>query len=120
MRYPDQKKIRKKAVALRYDPPRDQAPRVTAKGSGEVAQRIIDLGKKHGIPIQEDPSLIQVLSQLDFYQEIPPKIYLLVAEILAFVYRLHLQYPKGTGQGDRQNFPQGGSASASERAEQKG
>ncbi len=94
MEHQDKKGIPRKAVALRYDPSRDQAPRVTAKGSGAVAQRIIDLGKSHGIPIQEDPSLIQVLSQLDFYQEIPPKIYLLVAEILAFVYKLHQRYPK--------------------------
>jgi len=99
MRHQAKKEIPKKAVALRYDPPRDQAPRVTAKGSGIVAQKIIDLGKKHGIPIQEDPFLIQVLSQLDFYQEIPPKIYLLVAEILAFIYRLHQRYPKGMGKG---------------------
>ncbi len=77
-----------RAVALRYRPSRDQAPRVTAKGAGVVAQKIIDLGKEHGIPIQEDPGLIQVLAQLDFYQEIPPKIYAVVAEILAFVYRL--------------------------------
>jgi flagellar biosynthesis protein len=99
MRHPEKRGIPKKAVALRYAPPRDQAPRVTAKGSGAVAQKIIDLGKKHGIPVQEDPSLIQVLSQLDFYQEIPPKIYLVVAEILAFVYRLHLRYPEETGKG---------------------
>ena len=99
MRHQAKKEIPKKAVALRYDPPRDQAPRVTAKGSGIVAQKIIDLGKKHGIPIQEDPFLIQVLSQLDFYQEIPPKIYLLVAEILAFIYRLHQRYPKGMRKG---------------------
>ena len=64
-----------KAVALRYHHPRDRAPKVTAKGSGLVAQKMIELGKQYGIPIQEDPALIQVLAQLDFYQEIPPKIY---------------------------------------------
>ncbi len=82
-----------KAVALRYRPPRDPAPRVMAKGAGLVAQKIIDLGRKHGVPIQEDPGLIQILAQLDFYQEIPPKIYAVVAEILAFVYRLNRQGP---------------------------
>jgi len=79
----------KKAVALRYVPPLDQAPRVTAKGSGLLAQKIIELAQKHGIPIKEDPVLIQVLSQLDFYQEIPPSIYVVVAEILAFVYSVN-------------------------------
>ena len=94
----DTKNSLPRAVALRYRPSRDQAPRITAKGAGVVAQKIIDLAKKHGIPIQEDPGLIQILAQLDFYQEIPPKIYAVVAEILAFVYRLHpraLETPDG-------------------------
>jgi flagellar biosynthesis protein len=82
-----------KAVALRYRPPRDRAPKITAKGSGLVAQKIIELGKQYGIPIQEDAALIQVLAQLDFYQEIPPKIYVVVAEVLAFVYRLNQHDP---------------------------
>jgi flagellar biosynthesis protein len=89
----DEKRSLPKAVALRYRPPRDPAPRVTAKGAGLVAQKIIDLGREHGIPIQEDPGLIQILAQLDFYQEIPPKIYAVVAEILAFVYRLNREAP---------------------------
>ncbi|RPJ33238.1 MAG: flagellar biosynthesis protein FlhB [Deltaproteobacteria bacterium] len=89
----DEKRSLPKAVALRYRPPRDPAPRVTAKGAGLVAQKIIDLGREHGIPLQEDPGLIQILAQLDFYQEIPPKIYAVVAEILAFVYRLNREAP---------------------------
>ena len=93
----DTKNSLPRAVALRYQPSRDPAPRVTAKGAGVVAQKIIDLGKEHGIPIQEDPGLIQVLTQLDFYQEIPPKIYAVVAEILAFVYRLHPRVPETPG-----------------------
>ena len=89
----DEKRTLSKAVALRYRPPRDPAPRVTAKGAGLVAQKIIELGRKNGIPIQEDPGLIQILAQLDFYQEIPPKVYAVVAEILAFVYRLNREAP---------------------------
>ena len=88
-----EKRTLPKAVALRYRPPKDPAPRVTAKGAGLAAQKIIDLGREHGIPIQEDPALIQILAQLDFYQEIPPKIYAVVAEILAFIYRLNRQAP---------------------------
>ena len=83
-----------KAVALRYQAHRDMAPKVTAKGSGLVAQKIIELGRQYGIPIQKDPALIQVLAQLDFYQEIPSKIFAVVAEILAFVYRLNREAPR--------------------------
>jgi len=89
----------KKAVALKYSPPKDRAPRITAKGSGLIAQKIIELAKEHGIPIQEDPVLVQVLAQLDFYQEIPPSVYIVVAEILAFVYSLH---NRSHGATDRQ------------------
>jgi flagellar biosynthesis protein len=89
----------KKAVALKYAPPKDRAPKITAKGSGLIAQKIIELAKEHGIPIQEDPVLVQVLAQLDFYQEIPPTVYLVIAEILAFVYSLH---NRSNGAKDRQ------------------
>ena len=83
-----------KAVALRYRPPRDAAPRVMAKGAGEVARKIIELGRAQGGSIQEDAGLVQILAQLDFYQEIPPKIYAVVAEILAFIYRLDRRLPE--------------------------
>jgi flagellar biosynthesis protein len=85
----ENKKPVQKAVALRYIPTLDRAPKVTAKGSGLLAQKIIELAREHGIPIQEDPVLMQILSQLDFYQEIPPAIYVVVAEILAFVYSVN-------------------------------
>ena len=85
----EKKRSIRKAVALRYLPGEDRAPKVTAKGAGKLAERIIDLAKKHGIPIQEDPALIQILAQLDFYQEIPPSTYVVVAEILAFVYSMN-------------------------------
>ena len=87
------KKVLPQAAALKYHPGQDSAPRVTAKGSGLVAEKIIDLARRHGIPIQEDPALIQVLSKLDLNQEIPPAIYVVVAEILAFVYSLNKGYP---------------------------
>jgi flagellar biosynthesis protein len=79
----------KKAVALRYNASKDRAPRVTAKGAGLLAGRIIDLARKEGIPIQEDPDLAGALMELDFQEEIPPQFYKAVAEILAFVYRLN-------------------------------
>jgi flagellar biosynthesis protein len=89
MRQGEKKSFLKKAVALRYIPDQDRAPKVTAKGSGILAQKIIELAQKHGVPIKEDPALIQILAQLDFYQEIPPSVYVVVAEILAFIYSMN-------------------------------
>jgi flagellar biosynthesis protein len=79
----------KKAVALRYDPGKDGAPRVAAKGRGRVAERIIELAREGGVPISEDPDLVKALIQLDFDEEIPPELYQVVAEVLAFAYRLN-------------------------------
>jgi flagellar biosynthesis protein len=86
-----------KAVALKYVPKQDRAPRVTAKGSGVLADKIIQLAHEHGIPIKEDPALMEVLSQLDFYQEIPPSVYTVVAEILAFVYSMNSRWSSQQG-----------------------
>ncbi|MEF2965240.1 EscU/YscU/HrcU family type III secretion system export apparatus switch protein [Paenibacillus sp. M1] len=77
----------KKAVALKYDPGQDGAPVVAAKGSGLLAERILETAKEHGIPVQEDAALVEVLSKLDLDQQIPTELYELVAEILSFIYR---------------------------------
>ncbi|GIW46233.1 MAG: flagellar biosynthetic protein FlhB [Deltaproteobacteria bacterium] len=78
----------KKAVALRYDKEADSAPRVVAKGRGNVAEKILQIAREYNIPLKEDPILVDALSTLDLYQEIPPELYRAVAEVLAFVYRL--------------------------------
>lgn len=88
-----------RAVALKYTPRVDRAPKVTAKGTGLVAGRIIELAQKHGVPIREDATLVQILSQLDFHQEIPPSVYGIVAEILAFIYSLDRKYGETLGRG---------------------
>ncbi|NWL86371.1 MULTISPECIES: EscU/YscU/HrcU family type III secretion system export apparatus switch protein [unclassified Paenibacillus] len=77
----------KKAVALKYEPSKGDAPIVAAKGRGLLAERILETAKEHGIPVQEDPALVEVLSKLDLDQQIPPELYNLVAEILTFIYR---------------------------------
>ena len=74
------------AVALRYDG--RGAPRVTAKGHGETAQRILEIAREHEVPLREDPELTVLLSQVELGEEIPPALYLAVAEVLAFAYRL--------------------------------
>ncbi len=82
-------KDRKKAVALRYQEGKDSAPRVTAKGEGAVAEKILRIAEEAGISIREDKDLVEVLSRLDLDAEIPPDTYTIVAEILAWVYRMN-------------------------------
>lgn len=84
-----EKKYTPKAVALKYDRKKDDAPKVVAKGKGKIAEKIIELAKIHNIPIKDDPDLIEVLSSLDINQEIPSEIYVAVAELLAFVYSMN-------------------------------
>ena len=82
-------------MALKYDAAKDNAPRVFAKGSGAVAEKIIALAGERGIPMSEDPDLVLSLMQLDWYEEIPVALYQVVAEVLAFAYRMNRKY--GTG-----------------------
>ena len=79
----------KKAVTLKYERSKDRAPRVTAKGSRKIAERIIELAREKGIPITEDPDLVGALMKLDLEEQIPEELYRVVAEILAFAYRLN-------------------------------
>ena len=80
-----------RAVALRYD--REQssdagAPQVVAKGRGEVAARILSLATEHGVPVREDPDLVELLSHCEMGDEIPVEVYTAVAELLTWLYRL--------------------------------
>jgi flagellar biosynthesis protein len=83
---------RKLAAAIRYDSAKDDAPRLTAKGKGHMAEKIIELARKHNIPIRTDHALVHILSKLDLDQQIPPELYRAVAEILAFVYSANEKY----------------------------
>ncbi len=80
---------KKRAVALRYDASKDAAPKITAKGQGAIAEKIIELAKEAGVPIKEQSDLVEILSKLDLNAEIPPETYVIVAEILAWVYELN-------------------------------
>ncbi|SMF81455.1 flagellar biosynthesis protein [Paenibacillus uliginis N3/975] len=77
----------KKAVALKYTPGESDAPIVTAKGQGKLAETILERAKEHGVPVQEDAALVEVLSKLDLDQQIPTELYQLVAEVLTYVYQ---------------------------------
>ena len=61
----NEKTKQKKAVALIYRPGKDDAPKVTASGRGKVAERIIETAREYGIPVKDDPDLVEVLSKLD-------------------------------------------------------
>ncbi|WP_209122402.1 EscU/YscU/HrcU family type III secretion system export apparatus switch protein [Alkalihalobacillus sp. BA299] len=76
------------AIALTYNESSDDAPRVKAKGKGFVAQEIIALAKENQIPIQEDTSLVELLSQIEINETIPSELYEVVAEVFAFIYRI--------------------------------
>ncbi len=83
------KQKKKRAVALRYDASKDAAPKITAKGQGAIAEKIIELAREAGVPVKEQSDLVEILSKLDLNSEIPPETYVIVAEILAWVYELN-------------------------------
>jgi flagellar biosynthesis protein len=82
----------KKAVALLYDSESACAPRVVAGGKGELAARIVEVARESGLPIMQDPDLLEVLAKVPVGEEIPIELYQAVAEILAFVYRINGKY----------------------------
>jgi flagellar biosynthesis protein FlhB len=84
------------AVALKYDSSTMNAPKVIAKGSRKIAEKIKDVASKHGIPILENKELARNLySLVEVGQEIPPALYQTIAELLAYVYRLKSNYAHG-------------------------
>jgi len=92
----EQNKI-KQAIALSYQSEKQTAPTVIAKGKGHVAEKIIEKAKEHQIPIQEDASLVQLLSKLQINEAIPEELYQLVAEVFAFIYRVERHIEKTGG-----------------------
>ncbi len=76
-----------RAVALGYDRGKDRAPRVFARGSGDVASRIVAAATLHGVPIERDPDLLECLKPLSCGEEIPVAAFEAVAGILSFLYR---------------------------------
>jgi flagellar biosynthesis protein len=73
------------AVALHYEKP--GAPRVVATGRGEIGEKIIEVARAHGVPIEENPGLAAALSDVDLGDEIPVELYRAVAEVLTFILR---------------------------------
>lgn len=75
------------AVALAYAPG-DAAPKVVAKGRGLIAEEIINRARAHDIYVHESPELVTLLMQVDLDDRIPPQLYVAVAELLAWLYRI--------------------------------
>ncbi len=80
------------AVALEYDG--ETAPKVTAKGVNDIADKIIDIATEHGIPLQKNDGLVDILSAMDLGEEIPENLYRVIAEVIAFAYILKGKFPK--------------------------
>lgn len=75
-----------RAAALRYERATGSAPHVLARGRGETAERILQLAREHGVPVREDPDLVELLCACEVGDEIPIELYGAVAEILAWLY----------------------------------
>jgi flagellar biosynthesis protein len=78
---------RPRAVALRYDPQREEAPRIVAGGEGFVAEQIVRIALDHGITVRQDADLVEILAKLDIDALIPLEAFAAVAEILSYIYR---------------------------------
>ncbi len=82
------------AVGIKYSEAGGEAPTIIAKGFGELAQEIVEVAQQNGVLIHEDPYLSQFLNQLDLGQEIPPQLYHVIAELIAFSYVLQGKFPE--------------------------
>lgn len=76
------------AVALYYEKGKTAAPRVVAKGRGEVGHKIMEVARAHGVPLEENAGLAEALSQVELDAEIPEALYKAVAEVLIYVMRV--------------------------------
>jgi len=85
----------RRAVALHYGG--RGAPRVVAKGAGEVAERILEVARRHGVPLESDPGLLDLLARVDLGEEIPRPLFAAVAQVLAFAWSVSGRLPPRGG-----------------------
>ena len=78
----------RRAIALRHESQAADVPSIVATGKGHLAARIIELARENGVPIREDPVLVQALAGLEVGESIPPDLYRVVAEVFAWLYRI--------------------------------
>ncbi|WGK62769.1 EscU/YscU/HrcU family type III secretion system export apparatus switch protein [Halopseudomonas sp. SMJS2] len=84
----------REAIALLYEGG-EQAPTITAKGEGELAERIIELAMDHEVPIYENADLASMLTRMELGDQIPEALYRTIAEIIAFAWHLQGKMPAG-------------------------
>ena len=87
----------RRAAALRYDPEQDSAPLLVAAGTGFLGEQLEKKAREYQIPVVKDESLAEVLTGLDIGREIPPYLYQLVAEVIAFVMKTDSRYKTDKG-----------------------
>jgi len=83
---------RRRAAALRYQYEQEGSPTLVAKGEDELAEQIMAVAREHGVPIHQDPALAAVLSRLSLDDEIPSQLFVAVAAVLGFIYRLEAEH----------------------------
>lgn len=88
----DSSSSRAQSVALKYSALSD-APTVVAKGYGSTAEAIIRLAKERGIYVHQSPELVDLLMKVDLDERIPPMLYAVVAELLAWLYTIESKKP---------------------------
>ncbi|HDZ15820.1 MAG TPA: flagellar protein FhlB [Methylophaga aminisulfidivorans] len=84
------------AIALEYDG--ENAPIVTASGQGDIAEEIIRIAKENNIPLREDSLLTELLADLELGEEIPPTLYRVIAEVIAYAYLVSGKVPVNKGE----------------------
>lgn len=88
----------KKAVALKYDSNKNNAPVVIAAGSGYIADKIVEIAEESGVPVYRDDSLSVILSQLNIGSEIPEELFSSIVDI--YIYFLNYKLPKEGAKND--------------------
>lgn len=83
----------RQAIALTYDGAK--APTVSATGKNMLAETILAVAREHQVPIYENAELAQLLGKLELGDPIPEELYLCIAKIIAFAWRLKGKTPTG-------------------------
>lgn len=102
--------MNRKAVALKYDENKNAAPVIVASGMGYMAERIVEVASKNGVPIYEDNSLTTVLTQLNLGSEVPEELYRAVVDIYAYFLKFAPKSPseaEGADSGGEASEPAG-------------
>lgn len=85
----------RKAIALLYDEGGPEAPQITAKGEGDLAEQIVQLALEYEVPIYENADLASLLTRMELGDQIPESLYRTIAEIIAFAWHLKGKVPEG-------------------------